>query len=187
MAFEGFRRSFDELLSRATKPEDRRIVASRMKETLVLARTGLDELREALEKSRQRLIVETRELETVRRRRQLAEGIGDKETVGIAIKYEEMHSQRVEVMQKKVTAEEEELALAERDVEAMTAELKGVLSGAGSVGGTSAIGADLDRELGDKGAGLGEEIDSLGRQHAREAREADAARRLDELKRRMGK
>src|SRR5437868_14860640 len=58
MAFEGFRRSFDELLSRATKPEDRRIVASRMKETLVLARTGLDELREALEKSRQRLVVE---------------------------------------------------------------------------------------------------------------------------------
>lgn len=189
MAFEGFRRSFDELLSRATKPEDRRIVASRMKETLIRARAGLDELRDALEKSRQRLVVETKELETVRRRRQLAEGIGDRETVEIAVKYEEMHAQRVEVMQKKVTAEEEELSLAERDVESMTAELKAVIAGTGQTpaGGTPSIDPGKDPDLGGTGAALGEEIDSLGRQRARDAREADAARRLDELKRRMGK
>lgn len=188
MAFEGFRRSFDELLSRATKPEDRRIVATRMKDTLIQARVGLDELREALEKSRQRLVVETRELETVRRRRQLADGIGDRETAEIATKYEEMHAQRAEVVQKKVTAEEEELALAERDVESMTAELKAVLAGTGApAGGTPAIDPGLDSDLGGGGAALGDEIDSLGRQRARDAREADASRRLDELKRRMGK
>src|SRR5471030_3124194 len=77
MVFDGFRRSFDELLSRATRPEERRIVASRMRDTLVQAKMGLGDLRDGLEKTRQRLVVEEKELETVRRRKQLAEGIGD--------------------------------------------------------------------------------------------------------------
>ena len=46
MVFDGFRRSFEELLNRATRPEERRVVASRMKETLVQARMGLDDLRD---------------------------------------------------------------------------------------------------------------------------------------------
>jgi hypothetical protein len=49
MVFDGFRRSFDELLSRATKPEERRLVASRMRDTLVQAKVGLGEMRDALE------------------------------------------------------------------------------------------------------------------------------------------
>ena len=49
MVFDSFRRSFDDLLARATKPEDRRLVASRMKDTLVQARMGLDEMRDGLE------------------------------------------------------------------------------------------------------------------------------------------
>lgn len=192
MVFEGFRRSFDELLSRATRPEDRRIVASRMKDTLVQARAGLNDLRDALATARERLGAETRELETVRRRRQLAEGIGDRETVDIATKYEEMHAQRVEVIQKKVTAEEAELLLAERDVEEMTAELKAVMAGTAAPGATAPSidpggTADVGGIGGEGGAALGDEIDSLGRQRAREDREADAARRLDELKRKMGK
>lgn len=191
MVFEGFRRSFDELLSRSTRPEDRRIVASRMKETLVQARAGLNDLRDALAKARERLAAETHELETVRRRRQLAEGIGDKETVGIATKYEEMHAQRVDAIQKKVSAEEAELLLAEREVESMTVELKAVMAGTAPGGGAPAIDPGGVGDLGGTGsegnAALRDEIDSLGRQRAREDREADAARRLDELKRKMGK
>src|SRR5665213_3377330 len=110
MVFDGFRQSFDELLSRATRPEERRVVASRMRDTLVQAKVGLGEMRDALEKARVRLAAEEKELETVRRRRQLAEGIGDKETVDIAAKYEEMHGQRVEVVRQKVAAQEAELA-----------------------------------------------------------------------------
>ena len=129
MVFDGFRRSFDDLLSRATRPEERRIVASRMKDTLVQARMGLDDLREGLEKARQRLTAEERELETIRRRKQLAEGINDRETVDIAVKYEQMHVERVDVLRQKVTAQEAELMLAERDVETMSAELKAVMAG----------------------------------------------------------
>src|SRR6201991_4010730 len=103
MVLDSFRQSFDDLLARATKPEERRIVASRMKDTLVQAKMGLNDLRDGLEKARQRLAAEERELETVRRRKQLAEGINDQETVGIATKYEEMHAERVQVLRSKVT------------------------------------------------------------------------------------
>jgi hypothetical protein len=193
MVFDGFRQSFDELLSRATHPEERRLVASRMKDTLVQARMGLDDLRTGLDKARERLAAEQRELETTRRRKQLAEGINDRQTVDIAAKYEQMHTERVDVLQQRVTAQEAELALAERDVAAMSAELKAVLAGTdprahASVADTSA-GSSPGAGAGDEpdtGA-LREELDSLGRSRERATREADADRRLDELKRRMGK
>lgn len=191
MAFDGFRRSFDDLLNRATRPDERRIVAARMKDTLVQARVGLSDLRDGLEKARQRLTAEERELETVRRRKQLAEGINDRETVDIAAKYEQMHAERVEVLRRKVAAEEAELGLAERDVAQMSTELKAVLAGtdprvASSLGGSAERASD-DAAPPGEAPGLREELESLGRDRARADREADASRRLDELKRRMGK
>jgi len=185
MVFGGFRRSFDELLARATRPEERRAVASRMRETLVQAKAGLNDLRDGLDKARGRLDVEQRELETVRRRKGLAEGIGDRQTVDIAAKYEQMHAERVEILRQKLTVQEAELALAERDVSEMSAELKAVLAGTDPRAAESAIDSpevseDADRDIRD-------EISALGRARERADREADAARRLDELKRRMGK
>ncbi|MEO7086667.1 MAG: hypothetical protein ABI442_21460 [Gemmatimonadaceae bacterium] len=186
MVFDGLRQSFDELLQRATKPEERRAVASRMKETLVQARVGLDDLREGLEKAKQRLAAETRELETVQRRKQLAEGISDRATVEVAAKYEQMHQEKVNVLTQKVSVQESELALAERDVESMTSELKAVVSGT-VPGSTQHVIDDSDLGIPPADAGLGEEIDSLRRARAHADREADAARRLDELKKKMGK
>jgi hypothetical protein len=185
MVFDGFRRSFDDLLSRATRPEERRLVASRMKDTLVQARMGLDDLRDGLEKVRQRLGLEERELETIRRRKQLAEGINDRETVDIAVKYEQMHVERIDVLRQKVTAQEAELMLAERDVEAMSAELKAVMAGTDPRGAAPALDEQNDPTA--ESGKLRDEIDSLSRARASADREADAARRLDELKRRMGK
>jgi len=184
MVFDSLRRSFDELLSRATKPEERRAVAARMKDTLVQARLGLDDMRSGLEKARRSLAVEERELETVRRRKQLAEGINDKQTVDLAAKYEQMHAERVDVMRRKVEAQEAELALAEREVGSMTAELRQVLTGASLPNAAPPTDADLG--LGND-TSLHEEIDSLGRARARQDRDAEADRRLEELKRRMGK
>jgi hypothetical protein len=185
MVFDSFRQSFDELLARATRPEERRLVASRMRDTLVQAKVGLQDLREGLEKTKQRLVVEEKELETVRRRKQLAEGIGDRETVDIAAKYQEMHVERVEVVRQKLMVQAAELALAERDVQSMTDELKAVMAGTEPSGAAPSLGTDagLESEAGP----LRDEINSLGRERARADREADATRRLDELKRRMGK
>jgi hypothetical protein len=187
MVFDGFRHSFDELIARATKPEERRLMASRMKDTLVQARMGLDDLRNGLDQARKRLAIEERELETVRRRKTLAEGINDQETVGIAAKYEEMHAQRVDVLRQKVSAEEAELALAEQDVAQMSAELKGVISGTDPRGQAApSLDTGVPGMSDDGASTLGAEIDALGRARAREQRESDAARRLEELKRKMG-
>lgn len=186
MVFDNLRRSFDELISRATKPEERRTIAARMKDTLVQARLGLEDMRSGLDKARKQLAIESLELETVRRRKQLAEGINDKETVDLAVKYEQMHAERVEVMRRKVDAQEAELALAEREVGSMTAELRQVLAGAPMPNMPPAPPTDADLGLGNDSS-LNDEIDSLGRARARQDRDADAERRLEELKRRMGK
>jgi hypothetical protein len=187
MVFDGFRRSFDELLSRATRPEERRLVASRMKDTLVQARMGLEDMRDGLTKARERLAAEERELETVRRRRTLAEGIKDQQTVDLAAKYEQMHTERVDVLKQKVAVQEAELALAERDVTSMSAELKAVLAGTDPRGAAPALDASEEDADEPNASALRDEINSLGRERARAEREDEAARRLDELKRRMGK
>src|SRR4051812_42504443 len=104
MVLARFRRSFAALRDRPTRPEARRAAASRMNATPFQARTGLADLRVARDKSRQRLATEEREFETVRRRKQLAEGISDRETVEIARVWEEHPNQCVEVVGQKIAA-----------------------------------------------------------------------------------
>ena len=192
--FESLRKSLDELMSRSTPPEERREIVSRMRDTLVQAKVGLQDLRDALEKSRRRLAVERRELETVQRRKKLAEQVGDAETVRIASQYEQMHVERVEVLGRKLEAQESELTLAERDVTQMMAELRAAAAGipsSGELGSAAAMKDAMDEVESHLGEGknetLREEIDGLSRSRTRADHEADAARRLEELKRRMGK
>jgi len=173
-------------MDRATPPEERRAGLARMKQTLVQARMGLDDLRGGIEQTRQRLAVEQAELETVRRRKGLAAGINDAETVALAEKYEALHAERSEVLARKLAVQESELALVEREVGEMTAALKSAVVGAGETTPLSNESRDVDEML-DGGANVAQEIDALGRASARSAREADADRLLAELKRRMGK
>ena len=156
-----------------------------MRDTLVQARVGLGDLRTALETTRARLAAERRELDTVRRRKGLAAGINDAETVTIAERYEAQHAQRVTVLEQKIAAQEAELAMAERDVDEMTAELKLAAAGIDAVpptadpGGLGSVDPDAER--------LQQELDSLARAQRRAATEADAEAKLAALKRRMEK
>ena len=186
--FENFRQSLRDLMDRSTPPEERRAGLAEMKQTLVQARMGLDDLRAGIAQTRQRLAVEQRELETVRRRKGLAAGINDTETVALAEKYEALHAERTGVLERKLSAQEAELALVEREVGEMTTALKGALSGAttGSPLANASEAAELDEML-DGSTRVAEEIDALGRASHRSAREAEADRLLAELKRKMGK
>jgi hypothetical protein len=186
--FESFRQSLRDLMDRSTPPEARRAGLAEMKETLVRARMGLDDLRAGLDQTRQRLAAEQRELETVRRRKGLAAGINDAETVALAEKYETLHAERTEVLSRKLSAQESELSLTEREVAEMTAALKQALAGVpSSADATLGAAADeLDAAM-DPSTGVAEEIDALRRASSRAAREADAEARLAELKKRMGK
>jgi hypothetical protein len=184
--FDTFRQSLRDLMDRSTPPEERRAGLARMKQTLVQARMGLDDLRGGITATRKRLASEQSELETVRRRKGLAAGINDLETVALAEKYETLHAERTEVLRRKLAAQEEELALVEREVAEMTSALKGAISGADTPPPLNREAAEVD-EMVDGGANVAQEIDALGRQSARSAREAEADRLLAELKRRMGK
>lgn len=186
--FDSFRQSLNDLMDRATPPEERHAVLARMKQTLVQAKMGLDDLRGGVAITRQRLDVEARELETMRRRKAAATAINDVETIALAEKYETLHGERVDVLRRKLEAQDAELVMVDREVAEMTAELKQAVLGAGSPAGN--IGDDARAEADavlDGGAGVADEIDALRRAGKRTAREVEAEQKLAELKRRMGK
>lgn len=214
--FEKIRHSLDDLLARATKPEDRRAVVSQMKDALVHARVALDDLRGGVRETQRRLAAERRELETITRRKGLAQKVNDAETVTIAERFERQHAEKVTVLEAKLQAQEAELALAEREVEAMGAELRRAMSGAmGAPGASGAMGApaaggageagaedplagmpgapgagdvgSADDPLRDESADLASEINAAARAGRRARLEQEAEARLAELKRRMGK
>ena len=103
--FEQLREALRALRTGAVHPNDRRAVLSEMRSTLAQARVGLDDLRSALSTTRVRLAEERRELETVRRRKALAAGINDGETVTIAGRFEDQHARRVAVLEQKLAAQ----------------------------------------------------------------------------------
>jgi hypothetical protein len=189
--FDSFRQTLRDLMDRATPPEERRAGLARMKQTLVTARLGLDDLRGGVTVTRRRVEEEQRDLDTMRRRKGLAAGINDAETLALAEKYEAHHAERVAVLTRKLEAQEEELAIAERDVAEMTAELKSAMLGTSpsqsSLRDEAEAEADAAAGGGGDAANVASEIDAMGRARARSEREADAEQRLAELKRRMGK
>ena len=180
--FEELKDSLRELISTRLSPDDRRAAVHGMRDALVRAKLGIDDLRSAVGQTRARLAQEESELATVERRRQLAEQIQDAETVAVASKYAEQHSERVAVLHRKLEAQDAELALAEREVGEMTQQLRVAASGAMAGPAPTATVAD---EL-DPDAALARDLDSMSRAQAREARDVDADARLAELKRRMG-
>jgi hypothetical protein len=197
--FESLRQSFRDLFAQATTPGERRAAVGQMKETLVQARLGVEDLRKGVDETRRRLGTERAELETIDRRRGLAERIGDAETVAVADRFAQHHGERIAVLERKLAAQEEELALVEAEVREMTEEFKRAAAGrpmggpAGAAPGGLAGDAELaaaaralDAEL-DADAGLRADLDALGRQQRRTAHDDLAAARLAELKRRMGK
>ena len=186
--FEQLRRSLNDLLERATKPEERRDVVARMKGTLVQARLGLDDLRDALDRSRRKLDAEQRELETVRRRKELATRVQDAETVTIAERFEKQHEERIRVLEDKIAVQTREVDLAEREVEEMKAEIRNAMTGVSPPPRGAPLEDPLDDPLVDQAdVRTREELDALARNRARADRDADVDKRLEELKRKMGK
>jgi len=187
--FERLRAALQAALEAATPPPDLREIAGRMQEAVIEAKAGVGAMREALERSERELAHGRRELETTVRRRDLAAGIQDAETVEVAERYLAKQQERVAVLERKVAAQREELALAERDLAEMQAQLTDATKHRG------AHEADRSREaawasLGAAGMDRPEvdlEQEQLRAQMDRAAREAAADQKLEELKKRMGK
>lgn len=173
-------------MGRASTPAEGRAALAMMREALVEAKVGVARVRDAVATTRAHLEHERAELETVRRRGRLAAEIHDAETVDVAARFEKRHSERIGVLERKLAAQEAELALAERELDEMSDQFRAMAAGGGAPpsSSTAPAGAAAPAE-GD--AALESDLDALRRQSERTAREADAARQLEELKRRMGR
>jgi multidrug resistance efflux pump len=184
--FETLRDTLRALRTGGIHPDERRGVIAQMRDTLVQARVGITDLRAALETTRSRLAAERRELETVRRRKGLAAGINDTETVTIATRYEEQHLQRATVLEQKLVVQQAELDMAEQEMVEMTAELKQAAAGVGS-GATRSLDSSMAPDVAGDAATLHDELESLARARRRASSEAEAEEKLAALKRRMEK
>jgi len=192
---------FDELrdslraLSSRLDPDERRRMSSGMREAMVHAKLAVNEMRAALTATEERLRSEQTELDTVRRRQGLAADIGDHETVAIAERFAAQHAERVTVLESKRMVQQQELALAEREYESMSADLRRVMSGlapeASGTGASSveaAAAREVDALLGDAPLPSDDPLAAPPpSRRTRSEREADAEARLADLKRKLGR
>jgi multidrug resistance efflux pump len=192
---------FDELrdslraFSSRLDPDERRRMSSGMREAIVHAKLAVNEMRAALTITEQRLRSEQTELDTVRRRQGLAADIGDHETVAIAERFAAQHAERVTVLESKHMVQQQELALAEREYESMSADLRRVMSGlAPEASGSEASSAEasaareVDALLGDEPLPSDDPLAAPpASRRTRSEREADADARLADLKRKLGR
>ena len=187
--FERLRVALEAALASATPPPDLREIAGQMQEAVIEAKASVRAMREALEASGQELARERQEIETAARRRDLAVGIQDAETVEVAERFLAKHQERCTVLERKVAAQREELALAERDLAEMRTQLDEVTKR------RAAKESDRSRDaawasLGAAGVDRPEvdlEQEHLRSQLDRAARETAADQALDALKKKMGK
>ena len=184
--FDDVKAALHDLLHGNVSPGDRREALHEMRETLVRARMAVDDLRAGLRQTEARLGRERTELETVQRRRSLAEGVGDTETVAVAQRFEAQLLEKVALLEKRLDVERGELAMVERDVEEMTTQFKAAQTGVGSGLRSGAVDEAIATDPLSRDAALDSELDGLGRAQRRATHEADADAKLAELKRRMG-
>lgn len=124
MLFDQLRSSLRGAHDAGRSPEDRRAATAAMREALVAARVGVDDLRRGLGEARARADAARAELETTRRRGRLAAEVHDAETVAVADRFAASQAERVGVLEAKAEVQARELAMAERELDQMTAEYR---------------------------------------------------------------
>ena len=156
-----------------------------MREAVVDAKVAVAEVQEAVVRTEREIALERQRLADAERRGRLAGEIQDAETVAVAGRFSAKHRERLGVLERKLANQREELALAQRELDDMQAQLKTAerdrpamearrSTQEAGAGGAGVAGVDLQDEL------LKSDID-------RAAREAAAARQLEELKKKMRK
>lgn len=151
-----------------------------MREAVIAGRAALARMREQIGATQRELDAERRQLTDAERRGRLAAEIGDQETVAVAHHFASRHAERVGVLERKLQVQQDEVALLERELSEMTGRLKEALERA-----PAAEAADRASRAAEALAGDSDEV--LKARLDRAAREAEAERQLEALKRKLGK
>ncbi len=182
--FDGLKARLERLL-RERAGADPRTYAAGLREALVEARFGITEMRRALTATETELQSERKQLADAERRGRLAAAVPDPETVAVAERFTARHRERVMVLERKLAVQRDELALAEREVQEMTAQWRA----ASSAGGAASASVDAAwRDLEAAGATrMSDEGDQVAADLDRRKREEAVEAQLQYLKRKMGK
>ena len=181
--FERLRAAIDAALKAATPGQNLRDLTGQMRQAVVELRVAVSRMKEDLATTDRQLDAERRNREDAERRGKLAAGIGDKETVEVADRFSAKHGERVGVLEQKLASQRAELALAERELEEMTGQLKTASIRSGR---SDAAWRDIEAAGGTRPeTDLADEL--LKSRMDRKAREAAAEDQLRELKKKMGK
>jgi len=153
-----------------------------MREAVVDAKVAVAEIQEAIARTERELALERQRLADAERRGRLAGEIQDQETVAVAERFAAKHRERLGVLEHKLVAQREELALAQRELDEMQAQLKSAERERPMMEARRSA-----QEAGDGVAGVDLQDELLKSDMDRAAREAAAARQLEELKKKMRK
>jgi hypothetical protein len=156
--------------------------AAGLREALIEARLGLGAMREAIAHTDRELTGERKQLADAERRGRLAAEVPDAETVALAERFALRHRERIQVLERKIVVQREELALAEREVEEMATEYRGVGRGPGSPSINAAW-----RDLEAAGASRPAEADHQAAESDKRRREEAVEAQLAYLKKKLGK
>jgi hypothetical protein len=180
--FERLRDAFRAALDAASTP-DLRSLARQMREAVVDAKVAVAEVQEAVVRTERELTAERQRLADAERRGRLAGEIQDAETVAVAERFAIKHRERLGVLERKLANQREELALAQRELDDMQAQLK--------TAERDRPAMEAQRSAREAAAGTEPALDLqdelLRSDMDRAAREAAAARQLEELKKKMRK
>ncbi len=185
--FERLRDAINAALDAASG--DPRAAMSQMREAVIQARASIEAMRQGIQQTEQRLTQERRLLADTERRGRLARGIEDAETAEVAERFAAKHRERVDVLTRKLEAQQSELALAEReygDMKAQLIEAERQRPATDAARSVEAAWRDLEASGGARPE-TDVEGEMLRSQLDRSAREARAEEQLEELKRKMGK
>lgn len=182
LVFERLKAAIDAALDAATSPQDKREVVSGMRDAVIEAQAAVTGMREGLARTEQELAAEQRNLKDAERRGRMAKEIDDQETVDVAERFVLKHRERVEVLEKKLEAQNAEISLMQRELDEMKAQMK-------KVAGSSSVESAW-REIESAGGSRPEtdvRDDLLKQQFDQAAREAQADAQLEALKKKMGR
>jgi len=132
--FDRLRSQLDQVLARGTVPPTPREEAALVQQHLVDLKVGLEDLRRGYAATERELTQHREQLAAAERRGQQATAIQDAETVRVATEFIAKHRERVEVLERKVAVQRDEVAMAEREAETLLARLKQARQGLTSEG-----------------------------------------------------
>ena len=149
--------------------------AGALQEVLVDLKVGLKELRSSIEATERELKLERGQLVTAERRGRLASEINDAETAELARLYTDKHRQRVDLLERKIAVQQDELAIAETEYQELADRFRAAKQGIPQ--GDPATRASVDPE----------DPDFVRTKIEINAREAAVDAQLELLKKKLGK